>query len=187
MTQLITTSVPSSKQSTANYRHHRQVFTDDLVDLSEEHALNDPVIAKRCADAMLAKDVASKALGIRISVDEDGRTSAVLDVEERMLNGHGVCHGGFIFALADTAFAVACNAYNQVTLAAGASIDFLRPAKKGDRLLAAARERYRGGRSGIYEVTVSNQLGEEVALFRGRSHTTRATILDESDTENLEK
>jgi acyl-CoA thioesterase len=94
-----------------------------------------------------------------------------------MINGFAVCHGGHIFALADTAFAFACNAYNQVTFAAGASIDFLRPARVGDKLLAVATERHRGGRSGIYDVSVSNQDDEEIAVFSGRSVATREAIL----------
>ena len=139
-------------------------------------------IAEECADAMMADDFASKEMGITVKVHDVGHADAQFDVQERMLNGHGVCHGGYIFALADTAFAVACNSYNRVTLAAAASIDFLRPAKNGDRLKAVARERYRGGRSGIYEVSVTNQNGEEVALFKGRSHATSTPILKEYDT-----
>lgn len=87
-----------------------------------------------------------------------------------MVNGHGMCHGGMVFALADSAFAVACNTYDAVTVAAAASIDFLAPAKVDDELTAAARELWRSRRSGIYEITVCNQRGETIALFRGRSH-----------------
>ena len=89
-----------------------------------------------------------------------------------MLNGFNVCHGGYLFTLADTAFAYACNAYNKLTLAAGASIDFLQPANPGDLLVATATERRRGRTTGIYDVVISNQDGEEIAIFRGRSHST---------------
>jgi acyl-CoA thioesterase len=105
-----------------------------------------------------------------------------MEVRDNMLNGHRVCHGGFVFALADTAFAFACNTYDRVTLAAGASIEFLRPAKAGDRLKAIASERFRGGRTGLYDVIVSNQDDEQIALFRGRSHATNEAILSRSDT-----
>jgi acyl-CoA thioesterase len=106
-----------------------------------------------------------------------GHAEARVAVTPDMINGFDVCHGGYIFTLADTAFAFACNAYDQVTYAGGASIDFLRPVKVGDELVAIAYERYRGGRSGVYEVTVRNQDGEEVAVFTGRSVATRDSIL----------
>ena len=144
--------------------------------------MSDREIAQRCAETMFANDTASRNLGIEVTVDQAGEAVARLEVTETMLNGHSVCHGGFIFVLADTAFAFACNGYNQLTLAAAASIDFLRPAKKGDKLTAIAKERHRGGRSGVYDVVVSNQDDEQIALFRGRSHATRHTILAQSDT-----
>lgn len=134
--------------------------------------MNDVDKARRCAEAMWTKDEASRALGIEIEVAAPGSVSATMQVRADMVNGHDVCHGGYLFTLADTAFAFACNAYGKVTVAAGASIDFLRPAKSGDRLTAVAAERHRGGRAGIYDVAVTNQAGETVALFRGRSHAT---------------
>lgn len=87
-----------------------------------------------------------------------------------MVNGHGMCHGGLVFAFADSAFAVACNTYNAVTVAAAASIDFLAPAHVQDELTAEASELWRSKRSGLYEISVANQRGETIALFRGRSH-----------------
>lgn len=87
-----------------------------------------------------------------------------------MINGHHVCHGGLVFSLADTAFAYACNSYNESTVAAAGSIDFLAPARAGDELTAAAHELWRTRRNGLYEITVTNQRGERIALFRGRSH-----------------
>jgi acyl-CoA thioesterase len=137
-------------------------------------------MAQRCADAMWAKDAASQQLGIEIEVAGRGSVRATMDVSAGMINGHDVCHGGYVFTLADTAFAFACNAYDRVTLAAAASIDFLRPAKQGDRLTAAATERYRGRRTGIYDVVVTNQADEVVATFRGRSHATERALLDET-------
>ncbi len=134
-------------------------------------------IAKRCANAMYEKDAASRRLGISVEVTCAGQAEARVEVTADMINGFDVCHGGYIFTLADTAFAFACNAYDELTYAGGASIDFLRPVRVGDMLVAVATERHRGGRSGVYDVTVSNQNGEEVAVFTGRSVATRETIL----------
>jgi len=96
-----------------------------------------------------------------------------------MVQGHDFCHGGYIFALADTAFAYACNCRNRVTVAASAAIEFLRPAKVGDVLTAVAKERFVGGRSGLFNVVVRNQDDVEIALFRGRSHRLEGTLLGE--------
>ena len=134
-------------------------------------------IAKRCANAMYEKDAASRRLGISVEVTCAGQAEARVEVTADMINGFDVCHGGYIFTLADTAFAFACNAYDELTYAGGASIDFLRPVRVGDMLVAVATERHRGGRSGVYDVTVSNQNGEEVAVFTGRSVATPETIL----------
>lgn len=128
--------------------------------------------ASRYANEMIANDKASRALGIVVDVTGSGAATATVRVTEKMLNGFGVCHGGHLFALADTAFAFACNTYGVVTVAAGGSIDFLRPAYAGDRLTASATERSRGKRTGVYDVSIRNQDGSEVALFRGRSHAT---------------
>jgi acyl-CoA thioesterase len=93
-----------------------------------------------------------------------------MTVRNDMCNGHRTCHGGLIFSLADSAFAAACNSYNESNVAAAASIDFLAPAREGDELVAEASEVWRSGRTGIYEIKVINQRGELIALFRGRSH-----------------
>lgn len=127
-------------------------------------------MAELSAEAVLANDHASKNLGIRLEEVTPGFARLRMTVRTDMLNGHGICHGGIVFALADTAFAVACNTYNAVTVAAAASIDFLSPARAPDELVAEARELWRSKRSGIYEITVANQRGETIALFRGRSH-----------------
>jgi len=121
-------------------------------------------------EGMLADDAASTALGIRALALADGSATLAMTVTERMVNGHGIAHGGYLFLLADTAFACACNRAGSVTVAAGAEIDFLAPVRVGEELVASAVERVRFGRSGIYDVTVRR--GEEVvAEFRGRSRT----------------
>ena len=125
--------------------------------------------ARERADAMYASDAASKALGIDIEVPAAGSVVATMPVRDDMVNGFGICHGGLVFALADTAFAFACNAYDATCVAAAASIDFLRPVKAGDALRAEAREDRRDDRTGFYTVEVRNRDGELVALFRGRS------------------
>ncbi|RKT57175.1 acyl-CoA thioesterase [Saccharothrix australiensis] len=122
---------------------------------------------------MLAKDAASTALGMRAVELGDGSATIAMTVTESMINGHGIAHGGYLFLLADTAFACACNRAGSVTVAAQAEIDFLAPAHLGDELVATAAERVRFGRSGIYDITVRR--GDEVvAEFRGRSRTLRA-------------
>jgi acyl-CoA thioesterase len=131
--------------------------------------MDDTEVAKRCAEAMYAGDAASKGLGIGVEVREAGEAVAQMIVRDDMVNGFGVCHGGLLFTLADTAFAFACNGYDDRTFAAAANIDFMRPALLGDTLRALAREDYRGSKSGFYTVEVRNQRDEVVAMFRGRS------------------
>ncbi len=127
-------------------------------------------IAERSAQALYARDRASQALGMRLVEVRPGRARVAMSVRADMLNGHDVCHGGVVFALADSAFAFACNSYNESTVAAAAAIDFLAAARAGDELTAAASELWRTRRNGIYEIEVTNQRGERVALFRGRSY-----------------
>jgi acyl-CoA thioesterase len=138
--------------------------------------MDDLAIAKRSRDTMYETDAAIHALDISVEITGVGEAEARFEVRAGMLNGHGVCHGGYLFTLADTAFAYACNSYNQLTLAAGASIEFLRAAKLGDQVVAIAIERRRGRKTGFYDVVVRNQDGEDVALFRGRSHSTQDTL-----------
>lgn len=123
--------------------------------------------------ALYTGDAASQALGMEIVETGAGRAAVRMTVREDMLNGHRLCHGGLVFSLADSAFAFACNSHGESALAAAASIDFLLPAKAGDTLTALAVEVWRSGRSGITEVTVTNQEGARVALFRGRSSVVR--------------
>jgi acyl-CoA thioesterase len=116
---------------------------------------------------------------MRIAGVRPGWARVVMRVREDMLNGHGVCHGGMVFALADSAFAFSCNSYNESTVAAAAAIDFLAPAREGDELTAEAAELWRTRRNGIYEITVTNQSGERVALFRGRSYRIDGQVVGE--------
>lgn len=128
-------------------------------------------LAEAVRDAMMRDDRASRALGITIAEVGPGRATATMAVRPDMLNGFAICHGGFIATLADTAFAFACNGYNELTVASGFSIDIVAPAKEGDVLTARAHEVSKAGRTGVYDVEVSNQRGERVAVFRGRSYT----------------
>jgi acyl-CoA thioesterase len=122
------------------------------------------------AAAMFAADPASRALGMELVQAGQGTATVRMRVAPQMLNGHSLCHGGYVFMLADTAFACACNSEGPVTLAAGADISFIAPARQGDLLVATAAERARHGRSGIYDVTVRRD-DDVVAEFRGRSRT----------------
>ncbi|MEV0810790.1 hydroxyphenylacetyl-CoA thioesterase PaaI [Micromonospora sp. NPDC050200] len=129
-----------------------------------------PAAGRTAAHEMFDADVASRALGVELVSAGDGAAVARMRVTAAMLNGHAIGHGGFVFLLADTAFALACNSHGPATVAAGGEISFLRPVREGDVLTAHATERTRFGRSGIYDVTVSR--GDEVvAEFRGRSRT----------------
>ena len=132
---------------------------------------------------MMQRDRASAALGLVVEVDEPGHAVVSMLVREDMLNGFDITHGGFVFALADTAFAIACNDGEAVTVAAGADITFLRSTRLGERLRADARRRASAGRSGIYDVTVTDNDGQPVAEFRGRSFTTRRAMPTAGDSE----
>ena len=141
--------------------------------------MNDLEKARACADVMYANDTASRALGIDIEIPEPGSAVATMTVRDDMTNGFDICHGGLLFTLADTAFAFACNAYDDITVAGSGTIEFLRPAFLDDELRAVAVEEHRGQRSGLYAVEVVNQTGEFVALFRGRSVARGQPLLDD--------
>jgi acyl-CoA thioesterase len=134
-------------------------------------------LAERVAAEMWAKDVASHKLGLRLVRVAPGEAEVAMAVRADMLNGHAICHGGFIFTLADSAFAYACNSYNQVTVASGCAIDFLAPAREGDVLHAVGRERSSSGRTGVYDIEVANERGERIALFRGKSYRLKGHIV----------
>jgi len=140
--------------------------------MSESQAL-----AQRVADAMFARDRASQGLGMRITRVGAGHAELTMTVRSDMVNGHAICHGGFVFTLADSAFAFACNSYNMNTVANGCTIEFLAPAHEGDVLTAVAQERAQVGRNGVYDVEVRNQAGVTIAHFRGKSTRIKGEVL----------
>lgn len=128
-------------------------------------------LARASAEAMLANDRATRGLGIDLIEVGPGCATMAMTVRPEMTNGHDICHGGFLFTLADSAFAFACNSYNQRVVASHAAISFLAPAHLGDRLTATAREIHREGRSGLYDIRVTRADGTVIAEFRGQSRT----------------
>lgn len=134
-------------------------------------------LAQAAADTMYAHDRATQGLGITLVSVRPGYARMQMTVRADMLNGHGICHGGFIFTLADSTFAFACNSYNVPTVAAGCSIEFLAPAREGQILLAEAIEQTRSGRTGIYDITVSVRDGATIALMRGKSHQMKGEVI----------
>lgn len=141
------------------------------------HTLDAQQLAEATAKSMLARDQATQTLGMRIDEVGPGYARLVMSIRPDMLNGHQTCHGGFIFALADSAFAFSCNSYNVNTVAAGCSIEYLAPGRLGDILTAEAKEQSRQGRSGVYDIKVSNQDGVTIALFRGKSHQIKGEVI----------
>jgi len=140
--------------------------------------------AQRVGQAMFAVDTASRdTMGMELLACEPGRALMRMRVSARHLNGHQICHGGFIFTLADSTFAFACNSHNRNAVAAGCSIEFLRPAHEGDVLTCEGVEQTLSGRHGIYDMRVSNQRGEVVALFRGKSAVIAGTVFPENPEE----
>ena len=134
-------------------------------------------IARLSADAMWSGDRASQGLGMEVLEAGPGHARLAMIVTERMLNGHGVCHGGFIFSLADSAFAFACNSHGQPAVAQHCTITYVAPGQLGMRLVAEARERQRGERSGIYDITVRDETGTVIAEFRGHSRTLPGSLI----------
>jgi acyl-CoA thioesterase len=138
-------------------------------------------LARACADAMWKDDQASQGLGMEIVDIRAGQATLAMTIQPHMVNGHGIAHGGFIFTLADSTFAFACNSHNERTVAAQGAITFIRPGKLGDRLVAVAREVSRSGRSGIYDVRVT--AGEVViAEFRGHSRSIGGALVPSAST-----
>ena len=137
--------------------------------------------ARKSAEAMWSDDGASQWMGLRLTEVDEGRAVMALDVVKHHCNGHGMCHGGVIFTLADSCFAFACNSYNQVSLAQQNAITFCAPGHKGDRLTANAVEVQKSGRSGVYDVTVTNQDGTTIAVMRGNSRTIKGSNFDEAE------
>ena len=149
-------------------------MNDNVTNLSEADLL-----AQRCAEHMYENDAASQALGIRITEVHCGRAVAVMAVKDFMLNGHKTCHGGQIFTLADSAFAFACNSQNKAAVALSCTIDFVSPAFEDDILTATAEELHRGGRSGVYQIKITNQNQQLIALFKGNSARIKQSVLPE--------
>jgi acyl-CoA thioesterase len=129
--------------------------------------------AEHVRDGMFAHDNATQSLGMAIVEVGPGTAAIQMRVRADMLNGHATCHGGFMAALADSTFAFACNSYNELTVASGFSIDFIAPAREGDLLTARCHEVSRAGRTGVYDTEITNQRGERIAVFRGRSYTAK--------------
>jgi len=122
-------------------------------------------------EGMFRNDRASKLLGMQIVDVSPGSATLVMTIRDDMLNGHDICHGGLITTLADSAFAFACNSYNELTVASGFSVDLLAPGRLNDVLTARCTEVSKAGRTGVYDTVITNQRGERVAVFRGRSYT----------------
>jgi acyl-CoA thioesterase len=139
-------------------------------------------LARACADAMWKEDDASKGLGMEIVEIKQGQATLAMTVKPHMVNGQRIAHGGFIFLLADSAFAFACNTHNERTVAAHCNISFIKPGMLGDRLIAVAREISRSGRSGIYDVRVTAN-DAVIAEFRGHSRTIGGAWLPTADTD----
>ena len=152
--------------------------------MGEHHPVRDraaaQALAERVAASMYARDPATQALGIRVERVEPGSAQLSMAVRDDMLNGHEICHGGFIFTLADSAFAYACNSYNLNTEASGCAIEFMAPARRGETLTARAHERELAGRTGVYDVEVANERGEIVAFFRGKSYRIKGHLVEET-------
>ena len=138
-------------------------------------------MASDCAQSLFNRDTASQAMGMRLLSAAPGRACVGMSVRADMIQGHGTCHGGYLFALADSAFAFACNSYNEATVAIGCSIDYIAPAHLGDTLTADCTEQSRSGRTGNYDVRIENQLGRLIALFHGKSYKVRGSVLPQEN------
>ena len=149
--------------------------------MSEASKMTKQQLAEACVDILYKRDMAAQEMGIEVLSAAPGQASLAMGVRANMLNGHAICHGGFIFLLADTAFAYACNSHNNNTLAAGARIEYLAPARQGEVLAAVAEELSRGGRTGVYDVRVSNAQDKTLALFRGNAYRVQGCVIGEQD------
>ena len=140
---------------------------------------SDLELAHQCTESMHERDLMANSCGMTPQSTAPGESSVTMRVEKNMLNAYASCHGGMIFSLADTAFAHACNNRNEANVAMDCRIDFLAPGYEGDELTAVARETHKGGKSSLYEVTVTNQDGKNVAFFTGRSYRINRQVIDE--------
>lgn len=135
-------------------------------------------LAELVGETMWDRDPASQALGMKLSEIRPGYALMTMPVRRDMLNGHQTCHGGYIFMLADSAFAFACNSHNHNTVGAGCTIDYVAPGREGEMLVAEAVEQTLSGKTGVYDVKVSNQDGRLIALFRGKSHRVSGAVAE---------
>lgn len=138
-------------------------------------------LAERCAAELAAHDACAALLGIEVTAIGPGTATMRMRVREDMLNGQGSCHGGILFTLGDAAFGYACNSRNEFSVAAGAHIELVRPAALGETLTASARERWLAGRTGLYDIEITNADGDAVAFMHGRAHRTRDPLLPDAD------
>jgi acyl-CoA thioesterase len=162
-------NMSTATQTTSHTTTHSTTHTQAAIDL-----------AKQVGVSMFAVDTATKdTMGMELLSCEPGRAVIRMEVKERHLNGHKICHGGFIFTLADSTFAFACNSYNKVAVAAGCSIEFLKSGQLGDVLTCVGQEQTLSGRHGIYDMKVTNQKGEVIAMFRGKSAQIAGTVIPE--------
>jgi acyl-CoA thioesterase len=141
--------------------------------MPEANAQTPQQIADRVREGMFRNDRASKWLGMQILQVAPGKAVLQMTVRDQMLNGHDICHGGLITTLADSAFAFACNSYDELTVASGFAVDLLAPGRLGDVLTATCHEVSKAGRTGVYDCEVTNQNGQRIAVFRGRSYTVK--------------
>lgn len=142
-----------------------------------DSSMNAQALAELAGKTMYERDPASRALGMLLDEIRPGYARMRMPVRGDMLNGHGTCHGGYIFMLADSAFAFACNSHNFNTVGAGCTIDYLAPGRAGDVLVAEATEQALAGKTGVYDVVVGDQEGRRIALFRGKSHRVAGTLV----------
>ena len=138
-------------------------------------------LAEACAQELYSRDAATNHLEMKMSSVSPGHAVMSMTVQSFMVQGHNTCHGGYLFTLADSAFAVACNTYNQPCVAIGCTIDYVAPGMRGDYLTATATERSRSGRTGNYDVEIRNQDNKLVAIFRGKSYALKGTVLPNTE------
>ena len=152
-------------------------MSTQVLQLPPEESMSPDELARAAAQAMYEADGCTRALGMELLEVRAGYARLSMAVRPEFLNGHQTCHGGMIFSLADSAFAFACNSYNVNTVAAGCSIEFLRPVLRDEVLTAEAVEQVLSGRNGVYDIRVTNRAGETVALFRGKSAQIRGNVI----------
>lgn len=163
--------------ATFNEPQYSQILAEQVL---SDQAMAEQLLAKQCAEHMLINDPVSKNLGITIESMECGQSKVSMTITNDMLNGHKTCHGGILFSFADSAFAFACNSQNEAAVAASCTIDFLLPAYANDKLTATANQSHQGKRTGIYQVAITNQNNQLIALFKGNSARIKRNVLPDN-------